>query len=561
MISIEKKRTMVEAGVLALVLFTFLSCLLAALQKYPAYSMAGDQEYVQLESGWSIYQGDRLLFEDAALPRKFIDTGESYTLVNRLPASSPYQRPDLQVKTYYMDVSCRVDGQPVYTYGPEERGFYKSGGMICHTFSLPDDWTGKELRLTIRPLAGNMNNDIAAPVISTRSQMFMRGLRDSVDDILINNSLLFLGFLLLVAFLVLRQDHRWNREFLLLALFLILSSLYYFSRMEITPYFIENSYAVYMVEYSVFAMLPGMVLIICGPACDKKFQPILGVLELFIAVNTVFLVVAGTFSKYEFAQLGFFSFILKLLSFFAVLAFLLLTKPAQNGKRNSMLISFLPYCAGTMVASFLHYTDMIIDVVMLEKIGILLFASLQLYFLVQAHFEVYREAMDKQIFEKLAFTDLLTGLKNRNAFELALQDLESYAACYLLSIDINNLKTVNDTLGHAKGDELIVEVSRLIREFFPDAQCFRIGGDEFQIIVTGKTEEAVQDGIAAMKENAKRAGCGLPVSIACGYARYDKFSGAGIQAAQILADQNMYADKVREKAMRERPLPSESCGI
>lgn len=86
-----------------------------------------------------------------------------------------------------------------------------------------------------------------------------------------------------------------------------------------------------------------------------------------------------------------------------------------------------------------------------------------------------------------ARTDALTGLGNRKFLtEKLVERVEpdfSGNPGALLFIDLNNFKRVNDTLGHAVGDELIVLVADRLREVVPDAAVARLGGDEFAIIL------------------------------------------------------------------------------
>lgn len=87
--------------------------------------------------------------------------------------------------------------------------------------------------------------------------------------------------------------------------------------------------------------------------------------------------------------------------------------------------------------------------------------------------------------EKLARIDGLTGLPNRNAFNSALDalDCSQPGAWALLAIDLDNLKMVNDTFGHHAGDILLQEVAHRIADAAAPDRTFRIGGDEFAVIV------------------------------------------------------------------------------
>jgi diguanylate cyclase (GGDEF)-like protein/PAS domain S-box-containing protein len=89
--------------------------------------------------------------------------------------------------------------------------------------------------------------------------------------------------------------------------------------------------------------------------------------------------------------------------------------------------------------------------------------------------------------EQLAYHDILTELPNRLLFNQQLQKLieqtqASGKGFCLLFIDLDNFKTINDTLGHSVGDKLLVEVSRRIRQLLgADDMLARMGGDEFAI--------------------------------------------------------------------------------
>lgn len=96
----------------------------------------------------------------------------------------------------------------------------------------------------------------------------------------------------------------------------------------------------------------------------------------------------------------------------------------------------------------------------------------------------------KERFNYLAFHDDLTGLPNRRSFQQTVDEklsqikqAKGQLAIFLL--DLDRFKFINDTLGYEKGDWLLIEVGKRLRKFLPNnAQLFRIGGDEFTIILS-----------------------------------------------------------------------------
>lgn len=157
----------------------------------------------------------------------------------------------------------------------------------------------------------------------------------------------------------------------------------------------------------------------------------------------------------------------------------------------------------------------------------------------------------------LAYRDSLTGIKNSTAYVEATQELDRQINCGrpqfgIVVIDINDLKRVNDTYGHDRGNELIVHTSRILEKIFSGSAVFRIGGDEFVVFLQGKDLEnygalikqldaaCAEDYITVSDEK-------LPVSVAHGVALYDPQVDRVYDDVFVKADQAMYLHKSSQK--------------
>ncbi|SLN49017.1 putative diguanylate cyclase YcdT [Falsiruegeria litorea R37] len=100
--------------------------------------------------------------------------------------------------------------------------------------------------------------------------------------------------------------------------------------------------------------------------------------------------------------------------------------------------------------------------------------------------------------EEQAFTDTLTGLKNRRAMDHILERLTVSSARFaLMHLDLDFFKAVNDTLGHAAGDHVLQQVARvMVEETRGDDTVARVGGDEFVLIFNGLQDKTRLDSIA-----------------------------------------------------------------
>ena len=97
------------------------------------------------------------------------------------------------------------------------------------------------------------------------------------------------------------------------------------------------------------------------------------------------------------------------------------------------------------------------------------------------------------IYKKMAYRDFLTGLHNRLAYEQKLVQCESLVtedvSVTIVMFDVNNLKTINDTMGHKQGDNYIINTAKVISELVGNlGETYRIGGDEFAAILTGRKQ-------------------------------------------------------------------------
>ncbi|MDW3182183.1 diguanylate cyclase domain-containing protein [Roseobacter sp.] len=100
--------------------------------------------------------------------------------------------------------------------------------------------------------------------------------------------------------------------------------------------------------------------------------------------------------------------------------------------------------------------------------------------------------------EEQALTDTLTGLKNRRAMDQVLADLIAEGECFaLMHMDLDYFKAVNDTMGHAAGDHVLQQVSKImLNEVRSRDTVARVGGDEFVLLLRDVEDPAIIDQIA-----------------------------------------------------------------
>lgn len=147
--------------------------------------------------------------------------------------------------------------------------------------------------------------------------------------------------------------------------------------------------------------------------------------------------------------------------------------------------------------------------------------------------------------EYLSYNDPLTGLQNRRSFNKYLEELQCIRPIPVgvMVGDMNNLKRVNDTMGHLAGDAYLIRASSLMQHHAKPHHVFRLGGDEFAIIVPNATREemiALQSDIQASFEESYIHG--EVFSISLGIALWEDET-EDIHRAFSEAESAMYAHK------------------
>lgn len=162
--------------------------------------------------------------------------------------------------------------------------------------------------------------------------------------------------------------------------------------------------------------------------------------------------------------------------------------------------------------------------------------------------------------KKLARRDGLTGVRNNNAFkeytesvDKKIMEKEEELHFAVVMCDINDLKKINDTRGHSFGDEEIQRASRMICDIFKHSPVFRVGGDEFVVVVSDSDYERRDTLLDKLKNESyingrSRSG----PTVASGLADYDSKHDNSFADVYERADKEMYQNKISFKASKTK---------
>ena len=151
--------------------------------------------------------------------------------------------------------------------------------------------------------------------------------------------------------------------------------------------------------------------------------------------------------------------------------------------------------------------------------------------------------------EEMSYTDGLTGLNNRHSMLRRIHSLKldwRQGNFGIINIDLNGLKNVNDTEGHAAGDQLLIHAAETLTKVFYSEDVYRTGGDEFVVVASNIDEQTFNRKLEKLRSFAEKDS---RVSFAIGSFWSD--GTMDVTGSFHVADEHMYADK--EAFYRKHP--------
>lgn len=470
-------------------------------------------------------------------------TGEAAVFTTSMEELS-VKTPTLLLQSQWPHYQILVDGTSVYTSSGIKNGAF-------HLFRLPVGQT-----LTVRFLNGDMQET------SVRQSVVYLGSNGTIYRMLVQENLysvifwifsLLLGTISIVAGFYLRNQ-RFRNIFnclVSLGLYILLAGLWSLTDSKILLLFTQKSGFIACVSYLSFYALHIPLLqftVTVLPARKKVLQ----LLQCLYIGMLLLLVVNFVCDLSCLTLLVLMEHVLMLVTLFLVLFFGFRELQRHRSKTlHRVMGGYVLFSICSVAAIILFYTAnsrLSSPAYIVGVIGFMLFLADTAWLEIVAQI---RENANVELYAQMAYRDVMTGIGNRAAFVENQQQLShSSEALGYVMVDVNCLKSVNDTLGHQQGDSLIVQIAQCIQRAAEGyGSCYRIGGDEFVVCLKDSSEADVRSCAALIREEIRTAAAQSPLrfSAALGYAwsdQPDRSPDALIQQA----DNAMYAEKARMKA-------------
>lgn len=525
---------------------------------------ASASECVVLDDSWDVtINGDsyqNVVLTDFRFPA--VKKGDTLTMQRVLPSEWSMVEGALRFYIRHNAVRMYIDGEQFYEYGHDRLTAGKTLGSGYQFIKFPNEYQGKTLRIELI-----MAED---KVITKLDSVMIYEWEDSYRLLVTENRLpLFCGsFLILFGLIVctitsfaLIFSTKYIRLFCI-SLFSVCMGLWSLSYYNILQVFTIPLYSISLINYLSLYLAPiPLTIYMREEVMNLKCRPLEIIYRVFLGVETLSVFSAILLHAFNIVHMaGMLRYIQTILVggllFFLVVLLMNLKFSKLESRLSVAGLLVVIICAaydmlGYNLARYFGREELRINGVSSSGIMILI-CILFLSF----YFEMTQKMMEQKerdFLIKSAYTDELTRLHNRRycmEYMNRLQEERNFSYT-VICFDVNNLKVVNDTYGHAKGDVLLKCAADVLAETFENyGFVARMGGDEFVAVVTIADESQIMLLIERFLENVARKNRvtkDLNMSIAYGYASGSQNTGS-IEKVYQIADDRMYEKKKQMKS-------------
>lgn len=548
----ESKKLISVRWLLLGLLFLFLLVFLwASAQGQHQWIPFNTEASYALNEGWEWQQSDGS-WQGIELPAQLGRVGPTLTLRCTLPEHLPIPTV-LCFRSSHQSVEVLLEGKSLYSFGlqPGSSIFGKTPGSGWHMVRLSEGSTGQEI--TLRLTTPYPSYQGTAPEMRTGSKaallFYVLGLY--LPAFVLTTLIFLLGGLLLLVYLLVARRTETGPEIFYLGLFAILVSMWMYGESRMVQFFLGNQFISYCLTFITMlaAPIPVFKYICCFK--DFRYQQLLrrlcDLLYLSLATSTVL----QFFNVFDFIEM---LPVLHVVLFVTVgTALIALLIDWLRNRNPSLRVLSLSLCI-LLIFALLElpgiYRRNSPTIGNYMRLGVLLFIAVQAYTAIQQVNHLVR-------LSRVAGQDTLTGCKNRTAYIQQLNKLDGTGHTLVIMADLNDLKQINDHMGHLVGDDALTSAGHIFQKTFGAlGDCYRIGGDEFVFLGQYMGHRQLHQLLRLLEQSCQqqRQQGTYPFSLAYGYATFTPGRDERLVDTVRRADQMMY----RVKRLQKRRIAVDS---
>ena len=558
-----------EKSIKMLYLFGLIGMLLILIaipiSKASREKTADYSDYARIEQGWYTTEDGNVVDFSKLGSYMNEDTGV-LTICYTLPNLSE----DVTLFYRSKDVSTKVfiENQQIYETQVDESPFYnRSPGNLWNMVKLSKEYSGKTLEIEITMVYDSSAVTVDQVYLGDKGDIMHSIIESKIGALFISFIVILMGIMLLFLDL-LPVYHRYakNHASAYLGLYALLMGMWSLLETNVLQFFVEDVRVIQLLDNMMMITdnLPLILYLNCYYLIlRKRAMRLYCHAQVFYILLCVVMQFSGRMDLHDLLKVSWlFSYGNDVI---IVGIFIGMLRNVRKGKKINRRMGIQMFGIFILIAtsfiSGIQYTAAdTMDRAQYLRVGMFGFI---VCLAVSSQINTYRlmeQGMKYTLVKNLAYMDGLTGLGNRTAYLEKLEELEQKekGSLGVVFLDINNLKQVNDHIGHEVGDKLICLAAEMIDSTFgKEGDVYRIGGDEFCVLIEGDTiytryKKRLGEFESRIEmENEKKEHL-FRVQVAQGFSICNQLVTAKIDQTIAEADGLMYSDKARQKELDKK---------
>lgn len=453
--------------------------------------------------------------------------------------------------TGHMLLDVTIGGERVYSLGLKEGQRTKTTGYHWNFITLTGQDAGKEIVFRVTP-AYKGSRPKGSFYFGAADEVQRLILKERLLRFVVTAAILVVGILLLVYLLLVEREAIKDSGLLNFTIFVIMLGTWLICETQIVELFLPWNLGLVYIDHVMLMTMPIPFLLFLRQMYQSKNHKLWNVycyLNYFIISLRLLLQFIGLYDLRESLWMTHISIVL-----FVVMGL-------GFGVREIICHEITPQVKLNMCCVMVLMVSTVMELVQFRadhkgtpygSLGFLFYCIVMGVFGLRKSRRLMRQARESAIYRKMAYTDGLTGLYNRAAFNRDIHDRaaaggEETVPTALFMFDLNDLKKCNDNFGHEFGDRYITMFSGILKKIFKtEGTCYRLGGDEFCALISDTSQQTIHDIKEKLEcflseENSKQFV--VPVSVAVGCAVYKPDTDKSLDDTMKRADEMMYQNK------------------
>lgn len=454
--------------------------------------------------------------------------------------------------TNHQNVMVHCDNARVYELQAADSIWGHTTGSVWNFVHVP--YGTNDVCIRLEQVYESYDMDSFSIYAGNDRELYCAVLKNSMFSMVCSAIIVLIGIALIAVWVIVRNKTESTNNVFYLGVLALIFGLWAFNETDGAVVLMDNRVASSFMAFALLKVLSPTFVLFAREYAGEVRRNVWNVFSRVIIIEAVITVAMQMLDIYDLKETVFTTHLILIACI--VYAFVIVAKATQKEKiigagKGHILAAVIVLIAVTAV--FVHYFSGRTGADIIGRIGFLLFAALAASESANHALKMMEKGKYAAIYEELAITDSLTGLYNRNAYQIDSKKIVDLTGFMILTFDLNDLKHCNDTKGHAQGDHYIVTAAKMIEKLLGAyGRCYRIGGDEFCAIVRNGTTCPVESLLIQLEMEQARYNAAIteenyPIRIAAGYALFDAELDDDMEEMRARADVHMYRNKRKIK--------------